>query len=611
MYASMNDRIRLHISPLNPELLRVVVPPAVLASASDISYHTLQTFPERNYGYVELPAMEGKKIKKKLNGSILKGSKMSVEEARPSRKRKAAGDDDGDRELKKEEKSQRSSKKQKLEDGVIPGHELTEGRRVKRGWTEPVKGSKGKKSQKDRSTKESKKKAKVEASTYTDQSECLFKTKLSKSSEATLGKPRDESSKKKKSKGKDKEVTVHEFENTTKHPSFLRSNQAESSAKPATEFVEGRGWIDEDGNVIEEAKPDKRAKLGSEPARSLSTEAGERQKKHTTLSDEDSKPNGKARAPDTAKEAIKAAASMENDETSSSGISSVSSDSESAEDDGDDEKEETTLAPPSRTDIPTLTVTPEPADDLAKPAQPARAPSPSVHPLEQLYKRSPPRGSPKPSLKPTSTPRSTPRNPNLKVHTSFSFFDDDGDNVEDIPKTSKELGTPNDDSLITNGNSARKSTRAHKNIIIPQTPFTQLDFHERGIRSAAPTPDTAAPNKLYFEGLWKRGDDGSESSDEELVDNGHEESSGLGVDLEAVQEEDEEEEDEELASTTIDQLANGKAKLAEEGEKPESEFSKWFWEHRGETNRAWKQRRREAKKEKKRADRKKAGGRRV
>ena len=39
-------------------------------------------------------------------------------------------------------------------------------------------------------------------------------------------------------------------------------------------------------------------------------------------------------------------------------------------------------------------------------------------------------------------------------------------------------------------------------------------------------------------------------------------------------------------------------------EKPESEFSKWFWEHRGETNRAWKRRRREAAKEKRQKDKK-------
>ena len=39
-------------------------------------------------------------------------------------------------------------------------------------------------------------------------------------------------------------------------------------------------------------------------------------------------------------------------------------------------------------------------------------------------------------------------------------------------------------------------------------------------------------------------------------------------------------------------------------EAPQSDFAKWFWEHRGETNRAWKRRRREAAKEKRKSDNK-------
>ena len=602
----MNDRIRLHISPLNPELLRVILPPSVFPSATDISYHALQTFPERNYGYVELPAMEAKKIKKKLNGSILKGSKMRVEEARPSRKRKAGTDEDLDKEIEKGQKSKKS-KKQKLENGMVPGHELSEGRKVRRGWTEPAKVSKDKRSKKEKSSKEASTKVKTEASTYTDKSECLFKTKLPKSSETASSKQPGEKSQKKKSKGTENEVVIHEFERTAKYPSFLRDTQASQTRELTREFVEGRGWVDKDGNVVEEAKPSKRAKSGSERSTQPSLPAREQNNKHKAQLDPDGKPNGKAAPPKTPKSPIIATA-LEDDETSSSGSSSLSSDPDSG-DDADNDEKEAALAP-SKPNIPTLKVTPEPADEPSKPDQPAEAPSTSIHPLEQLYKRSPPRGSPKPSLKPTSTPRSTSRNPNLKVHTTFSFFDEENDeNAEDIPKTSKEPADPNDDSLITNGSSGKRPPRVHKNIMIPQTPFTQLDFHERGIRSAAPTPDTAAPNKLYFEGLWKRGAGDDDSSEEDVVNNDHAESSGLGVDLEAVQEE--EDEDEEPATATKEGARNGKAKQVGGEGKPESEFSKWFWEHRGETNRAWKQRRREAKKEKKRADRKRAGGRSV
>ena len=46
------------------------------------------------------------------------------------------------------------------------------------------------------------------------------------------------------------------------------------------------------------------------------------------------------------------------------------------------------------------------------------------------------------------------------------------------------------------------------------------------------------------------------------------------------------------------------------GEKEESEFSKWFWEHRGETNRAWKRRKREAAKEKRQKENKERSKRR-
>ena len=79
----MTERKRLHITPLNPQLLPVVLPPSVLQQSSNISFHTIQTVPDKNYGFVDLPELEAAKIKKKLHGSLLKGFKMRVEEARP------------------------------------------------------------------------------------------------------------------------------------------------------------------------------------------------------------------------------------------------------------------------------------------------------------------------------------------------------------------------------------------------------------------------------------------------------------------------------------------------------------------------------------------------
>ena len=74
----INQKVRLHITPLSPELLSAVLASHTAHLADNISYHTLETFPENNYGYLELPPMEAEKLKKKLNGSILKSKKDLV-----------------------------------------------------------------------------------------------------------------------------------------------------------------------------------------------------------------------------------------------------------------------------------------------------------------------------------------------------------------------------------------------------------------------------------------------------------------------------------------------------------------------------------------------------
>ena len=58
--------IRLHITPFTPALCKVYLAPSILPLAKNISYHAVQTFPEKGFGYVELPAMEAQKLKKKL-----------------------------------------------------------------------------------------------------------------------------------------------------------------------------------------------------------------------------------------------------------------------------------------------------------------------------------------------------------------------------------------------------------------------------------------------------------------------------------------------------------------------------------------------------------------
>src|SRR5579871_6857249 len=77
---SENDLVRLHITPLTSESAKAIVPAERL---HDASYHTIETFPEKSYGFVTVPRSEADKLKKKYNGTVFRGIKMSVEEARP------------------------------------------------------------------------------------------------------------------------------------------------------------------------------------------------------------------------------------------------------------------------------------------------------------------------------------------------------------------------------------------------------------------------------------------------------------------------------------------------------------------------------------------------
>ncbi|KAL9036953.1 MAG: hypothetical protein Q9214_005909, partial [Letrouitia sp. 1 TL-2023] len=157
--------------------------------------------------------------------------------------------------------------------------------------------------------------------------------------------------------------------------------------------------------------------------------------------------------------------------------------------------------------------------------------SKELHPLEALFKR------------PTNAASQTPKKPSLEVRTSFNFFEPDADES------------------------------SNTKLVIPQTPFTQQDYQRRRMRSAAPTPDTAAPGRATFGHVWSQGSDVPEEEDEYGEP-------GTDTPLES-------------------------KNIKKEEEKQESEFQKWFWEHRGENNRAWKRRRREAAKEKRQRDNKK------
>lgn len=511
--------VRLHVTPLDADLLKVFLSSALLPKARNISYHTLDTFPDKRYGYLELPSEDADKLRKKLNGSILRGVKIRIERAKPSRIPEPLGDEAMAKELKDKRvkddahPAKDKSKKRKRDNDEISGIVFDNDRKVKRGWTtadEP----KEKRSKKDKKDSKDKKK-KQERSKYTDHAECLVKTILPVN--AVLSAEDDTGSKRKK-KGKFREVVVHEFEKTTKFPTFLKTTVSSGPSKPPLEFVEGKGWVDEDGNVVE-------AVTVTPPP-----------------------PTFRISAP-------------KNVEQSESKSESSSNDSSSGEESDSDSESDSPSSPTKAASTPNHKAQPKPSPtpqhnssplpstlspELSRPKSPNSVKSlaikippatPSepktIHPLEALYKRS------------QHTDDETAEGGTESK--GFSFFGGgDGDN------DNEDAGAAAD------------------GLQIPMTPFTRQDFEIRGIRSAAPTPDTAHPTGGRFK-PWDEDDEDMED------DGGHEDSLREGSEQPG-------------AFTTRPGVP--------EGDKPASDFQKWFWENRGDLNRSWKKRRKTAGKEK-------------
>lgn len=467
--------VRLHITPLDSELLKIVVPAAVLPSARNISFHRLETFPDKRFGFVELPTADADKLKKKLNGAVLKGSKMRIEKARPEKKVEIVEEDKASKKKKKSKKStdddEVETKKRKRDFDVVDGITLHD-RKVKRGWTEPLDYKKKTKKDKESKGKDKDLKRKQQKSKYTEKEECLFKAKLPANVASMTPKKEDEdednSTKKRKKKGSSRDVTVHEFENTTKFPSFLKNTVPAKTGKEAVEFVDGKGWVDVNGNVVETVKE----KVKPKPA------------------------------PKKAKK-VKVVEESSDDSTSSSGSSSESSSEsdsssdEEPEEESDDEMiDATTPAVPVKTKATSAKTEPEPtpakikdtkpqaaddtsdsdsssssdAEDSSSPAKnltinipppPITPSAKAVHPLEALYKRN------------AEAEATTPA-------AGFSFFGGGDDIIEDDAPSTQ---TP----------------------AVPMTPFTRQDLEWRNVRSAAPTPDTAHPPRM--QNFWANNDD--------------------------------------------------------------------------------------------------------
>jgi hypothetical protein len=539
--------VRLHITPLKPELLKVYLAPSVLPLAQNISYHTVETFPERGYGYLELPEVEAQKLRKKLNGLTLRGAKVSIEMAK-SEKRKAREEADAAKDKEEAERPAKRVKKEKkkYEVGVMEGAELEDDRKVKRGWTEPP--SKGKKERKEKKEKKDKKdkdyKHEQRKSKYTKEPEVLFKAKLTPVAATEVARKEKKKDKKDK-KSKSREVVVHEFEKNTKTPSFLKETKVSTEKKPAVEYVNGQGWVDEDGNVVEpetgKARNRRALELVDWPVESESKKPKEDTKK------------AKATPPPS---------SSESEAEDDSSVVSSSSEDESSDSEAESDVDESEAESAPSTPAPVVNGTSASGD-----IQATESAENGVHPLEALFKR------PKPS--PGTISISTPKRL-TPINTSFSFFENNEEAMDVDPK-----GEAVDDA--------------------PTTPFTERDIW-RGLRSAAPTPDTAAIDRRFsFD--WRKGS--HEANEEEDDDE-------MGGDTEA---------EHQLSQNTKanatskhlpgvaeeDDDAEVEAGAGEQGteEKPESEFRKWFWENRGDLNRSWKKRRREALKAKRHTENRK------
>lgn len=565
---AQNKIVRLHITPFNPALLKVYLPPSLLPAAKNISYHAVETFPEKGFGYVELPAMEAQKLKKKLNGSTLKGSKVRIEEAKPEKRKKMEVEralEEAEEEERPAKRVKKDKKKKKKEDGVLEGVELPAERKVKRGWTEvPVKGKKERKEKDKDKDKDKDKKAKRKESKYTKEPEVLFKAKLTPVAATEVARKEKKDKKKEKKEKKrakaSQEVIVHEFEHNTKTPSFIKAAKVSSDAKPAADYVNGKGWVDEDGAVIEPetSKAKKRRVLERvEPGLELSKPLKAEKKEKKEKKDKKEKKKSKKATPPPE-------SSSESEESS---VVSSSSESES-DSDSESDAEPAPTTPASAPSSTSKAKSSTPEITITSPSATAKP----IHPLEALFKR------PKPTLG-LDAPTSTPAKP-LSINTSFSFFDTpDGDADGDIAMTGAEVGS-----------SAPTEPAA------PFTPQTQRDIEWRGLRSAAPTPDTAAVGRR-FSFAWRGGSNdpshGSESEDGEPDEEGKTLESNTmanassGLPLADVAEENEEEDAGEGEDAKAGAETNGEAR-------EESEFQKWFWENQGSLSRGWKRRRREA-----------------
>jgi hypothetical protein len=508
--------------------------------------------------------MEADKLKKKLNGSILKGKKFRVEAARedPKKKQTATIEEDAS---PKPKKTSSKRKAEDAEDTVLDGYELPADRHVKRGWTEPASAKRLKKQKKaDKAASETKLQPK---SKYTEKAECLFKTKV------PLNKMAEAASKKTKSKKTNapNEVVVHEFAKTFTHPTFLKSS---ASGKTITaKFEEGKGWMDEDGNVLEETSSKKARTADYHPGKKDGAKerpivkerklAVKERKKSSSPADmssfeeEDQEPDWTSSSGSSESESSESDndSDSESDDSSRSDASSTSDKEEEvtktaqatikgkATENDDQEEDDSTSESESDSDQQDSSEVDSGVKSTAS-SEPTETTTENkdVHPLEALFKRA-------------QAEKNVPESPK----PTFSFFAENDDDIEDEEEEAAPLA------------------------LEPLTPFSKQDRQIRGLRSGAPTPDTAVCKRRKL--LLSGGDNDNDEDEDMDTDDDYDHAQSL-------------------AQETPSKL---RTETDSQRQPEESDFVKWFWENRGDNNRAWKRRRREAAKEKRQRENRRKG----
>ena len=517
---ALGSLTRLHITPFTPDLYQTLVPTASRESARCVSFHQIETFPESAYGYISLPEAEAQRLKR-LNGAFLKGKKILVADARAEKWMIAGNMDIGNSGNLRKSSSKRQKTKIPNRDNVIPGYELPKTRHVKRGWAVTATA---------KSSNLGKKRDSQAKSDDISKSDVIFRTSVPPNRRSITPKTNKADKVAEKSERKAIEVKA-------KGHKRLHSRQSVANNKVVSQYVDGQGWVNEDGVTVEAhiMKKQKTDNPPSSPGRD-SANQGERiiskTGEQSVLLDEPASFNGETMSGQISQLSV--------EECRKEKISASMSMSPKTEDHLVTRRSSLATKNPSKVQKQRQVSFALCEEDLAADSdpnpneEPKSAADHEVHPLESIFKHS----------------KSADKGSKLApIQTSFSFFEDNELDNEDVHEP-------------------------------PQTPFTIQDRRYRRIRSPAPTPDTAAINRRV-DWPWTEGNAHPVNNEE----------SKKTMPIGDTEHNTEFEENESFEAQGSDK---GETNKGNKKDTAESEFAKWFWENRGENNRAWRRRRREA-----------------